>query len=969
MLAPRLRSLLNIHTDESRIAALVIGVMFLTSAGFTLGSKGVETLFYTRYGVEYLPYMFLLSALLSLATTLAMTALLGRVRREHLYILVPIGVAGTTVIAWLLLFSTWSLIFPILWLGKEVINSLISLVVWGIAGTVCDTRQSKRLFPLFNAGRILGAVIGGFGTGLLVNQIGTQNLLLVWAVMLLAAFLLTRALLIGRVPAEPPRKSKRRQKGSTFIQEMQQGYLFVRGSSLMIWISVAAIFFSILYRCIELPFAQAATSHYLNDERSLAGFLGLFDGLSTAAAFFASTFIANRLYTRFGIMNAILALPIIYLIGFAGIAFADVFLIIVAFRFVQMLWLSGIADSAYQAMFNSVPTSRRDQVRAFIGGVPEQAGTFIAGLVTIVFLSQQLAIVGLVSAIATAFIIWRASHAYNFALIDSLRKGRPTVFGENSHPDAAALHAALDGMKDPDPIVRRISVEILGNHSSAAEALVPALFDEDIEVRLSALKGLTRLQTTSALLDIASLLSAPQPALRAQAVDSLRALTPYPRGISALLTPLLNDSDARVRVRTMVALLSIESTHPARAELRQLSMIGEVDERILALNALAEIGDPDALILFSNELNDHGASIPVRCAAASALGTCGPEAIPELINALATEHPSIKVSAAAALGKIGEASLPIVLDALAESATEEGALMALEQLSAWKEAGLVRGYVQCRVESSIGYEEMRLAIRQTKNERIQLLADSLQSRARRDGLFALRALSLLGDRETILVAIENLKHRSQISNALETLETIKYAALIRPLFRVWEPAQDVHSATSAEKILDQLSDEKDGWLRACAIFAKEEPMETFTTLSMMERVLLLRRVPLLADLTPTELQSVAVIATEQDFMAGDVICEQGEIGNEMYVIVSGEARVLAAGNDGVEKEIARRVAGEVVGEMSLISGDTRMASVIATNDVRALCLDRLNFESLLRERPEVSLAVMRELCKRLTERS
>ena len=44
-----------------------------------------------------------------------------------------------------------------------------------------------------------------------------------------------------------------------------------------------------------------------------------------------------------------------------------------------------------------------------------------------------------------------------------------------------------------------------------------------------------------------------------------------------------------------------------------------------------------------------------------------------------------------------------------------------------------------------------------------------------------------------------------------------------------------------------------------------------------------------------------------------------------------------------------------------------MASVIARGDVRALCLDRLNFESLLRERPEVSLAVMRDLCHRLKE--
>jgi NTE family protein len=89
----------------------------------------------------------------------------------------------------------------------------------------------------------------------------------------------------------------------------------------------------------------------------------------------------------------------------------------------------------------------------------------------------------------------------------------------------------------------------------------------------------------------------------------------------------------------------------------------------------------------------------------------------------------------------------------------------------------------------------------------------------------------------------------------------------------------------------------------------------------------------------------------------------------MFVIVSGEVRIFIKNEDHHEKEIARRAAGDVVGEMSIISGDARMASVVALGDARALRLDRLSFESLLRERPEVCLAVMRELCERLKERT
>ncbi len=989
----RIRNILNIHTDESRMAGLVISVMLLTSAGFTLGSTGVEALFFARYGVEYLPYMYMVLGILSFLTSLGITALLGRIRRENLYIFIPIAIAILTVVAWMAIFSKLNFVYPVLWLGKEVINSLISLVVWGIAGTVCDTRQSKRLFPLFNAGRILGAVLGGLGTGILVNWIGAQNLLLVWAGALILAFVFTRALLKDRVPAELARPSRRKQKQSSLIQEMQQGYRFVVGSPLMRWISIAAILFSILYFSIALPFSKSATNQF-PDENALAGFLGLFNGLSTAAAFLASIFIANRLYARLGIMNAILALPIIYLIGFGGLAISNTFTIVILFRFVQMLWLSGITDSAYQAMFNAVPATHRDQVRAFIGGVPEQAGTFIAGVILIVgeqaFSSQQLAFVGLVAATTTTFAIWRASHAYSLALVNSLRAGRPMLFAPDDRLglqlDAAAIRVTLDGMSNPDPVIRRVSAEILGKLElpAAIAALVNGLQDQDVEVRCAALKGLARPSAAAALLEIAVHLTDPWPVARARAVDTLRALTPYPRGLRALLTPLLNDPDSSVRVRVAVALLSLGEREDARGLLRQMSILGNVDERVLALNALAEVGDPQALILFATELDDTHAPPAVRRAAASALGLCGASAIPTLKAALATDDTFVQAGIASALGRIGETALPSVLDALTDPASEQGALGALEQLPAWKNTGRVRDYAKSRIESSIHYETLRQAIPSTENDRLCLLNGSLAVRARRDGIFALRALSLLiipeggiipegdNDRETLSAAIENLQSRNPVqhSNALEALESIRDVALVRPLFRIWEPGQEAKPAFGAQEAIAQLVNEADDWLRACANyvnFSKDQPMEPLTTLSIMDRVLLLRRVPLLADLSPVDLQRVAAISTELDFLDGDVICEQGEPGDELYVIISGEVRVVVSHAGQPEKEIAHRVAGEVVGEMSIISGDTRVASLIATGDVHILCLDRLSFESLLRERPEVCMAVMRELCKRLKQ--
>jgi CRP-like cAMP-binding protein len=71
-----------------------------------------------------------------------------------------------------------------------------------------------------------------------------------------------------------------------------------------------------------------------------------------------------------------------------------------------------------------------------------------------------------------------------------------------------------------------------------------------------------------------------------------------------------------------------------------------------------------------------------------------------------------------------------------------------------------------------------------------------------------------------------------------------------------------------------------------------------------------------------------------------VICDQGEPGDQMYVIISGEVRVVVNQTEQPEKEIARRGAGDVVGEMSIISGEPRVASVISLGEVHTLCLDR-----------------------------
>jgi len=974
---------LSIKRGEERIAFIAIGIMLLTSMGAALGGTGIEALFFARFGVEYLPYMFVGLGITSMIMSFGMTALLSRIPKRVLYMAVPLFVAVVLVLARLALISGLNWLYPALWLGKEVLNMLISLVIWGVAGLVCDARQAKRLFPLFSASRILGQVVGGFATGALVAAIGTENLLVVWAVTLLVAFGLSRTLLVNAQYNQIPQATRARHKPPTLRQEMQRGYQYVRSSSLMSWVSISTIFFSILYFSIALPFSRAVTEQYVNED-ALASFLGLFNGINTAAAFLASLFLANRLYARIGIMAAVLALPVIYLVGFAGMIVAPVFIIIVAFRFVQMLWLSGIADSAWQAMFNVIPPEKRDQVRTFIEGVPSQAGTFIAGGILILgeqtLQPQQLYIVGLAASVICTFIIYRARLGYNTALIDALRAGRPHVFYSEEQPfggfhqDVVAMQTALAGLKDTNPVVRRVSAEILGHLSlpESVSALVDGLHDSDSLVRASCLRALSRSKATPALLDIAASLSDPEPDVRLEAVSTLSALAGYGTGLLNTISPYLDDEDARVASRTAVSILRIDSENEnAKIYLRQTaSLAGDLSDREYALTALGEWGDIEAFTFLTNEVQDMRLPASVRKVILRSLANIDlPKALPYLIDSLKFNMPSVLETSAKLIGEVGVPALAPVLEALSKPESAEGALLALEHLPL-PPAKPILDFASAAVTLAVAYDGLMRSVQaEVKNEAGSLLAESLHEKSHTHGIQALRAIGLLGDRSGMQVAIENLQTRdmSQKANVIETLEAIstRWQDIVNPLMRLWE--DDIVEVIPVP--WDRLLGDDDEWIRECAAFAKnfgELKMDAVDTLSLMDRILFFKKVPLFADLSPLDLKQVASLAEEVVFSDGDLLAEEGELGDEMFIIVSGEVCVCVE-KDGVRTEVVRRKPGEYVGELSVVNREPRIATLLAFGDVRALCIGQKSFEGLLRERPEVGLAVIRVLGKRLKE--
>jgi NTE family protein len=99
--------------------------------------------------------------------------------------------------------------------------------------------------------------------------------------------------------------------------------------------------------------------------------------------------------------------------------------------------------------------------------------------------------------------------------------------------------------------------------------------------------------------------------------------------------------------------------------------------------------------------------------------------------------------------------------------------------------------------------------------------------------------------------------------------------------------------------------------------------------------------------------------------AGEVLMAQGAPGDSAYLSISGRFRVYMAGDDGVQRVVRELGRGEVIGEMSLYTGEPRSATVVAIRDSVLARLDKPHFEAMLARDPQVSIVLTRQIIGRL----
>ncbi len=143
-------------------------------------------------------------------------------------------------------------------------------------------------------------------------------------------------------------------------------------------------------------------------------------------------------------------------------------------------------------------------------------------------------------------------------------------------------------------------------------------------------------------------------------------------------------------------------------------------------------------------------------------------------------------------------------------------------------------------------------------------------------------------------------------------------------------------------------------------------------IQMPPPISLLRRVPLLSELSESDLTSIAALTKSKHFEPRQIIVRKDDPSDELFMIVEGHLKVVSTGADGRDAGFGIMGPGEVFGEVALLDGGPRSATIASLDSCQLLLIPRAQFFEFLESSPKTAIELLRVLAgrlRRLTERA
>ncbi len=643
-----------IRPGEGRLVTYLATLYLVIGLGMALGRSSSDALFFKRFGVEYLPHMFLLTGVLLVVFSAIYAEYADRLRPARLFRRLFLGLSGFLVVAWgLMRFDGGPFSFALYFLGYAVASEILLIHFNLYVAGFLDTLQSKRLLPLINSGARLGAVLGGAALGLAGAWWPTEDMALAWMLALLAAL----AMIVFRHTGEAALTQTRRRHNVKPLAQIREGLCFARRSRLLRITGVAAFVMIVLVSAQDYLVSTILTRHF-QDERALASFFGWFFAFTNIVVLLLQLLATNRLLRRFGLKLVNLIFPCSSIVSFAVLGVSATFIPAVIGRFNYMGMLHAFRNPAANLFYNALPAPMQGRARALATGLVLPLGLAASGLLLVAVpkpaVGESLAVFGVLLSCVYLFLKAQKNRVYGESLIALIQQ---QVF--------SGKHADLDEIGHLDKAVTRRIADMLRQTTeetailACAEILVHGAPEEAGSILLEAAPAFSFRIQDRLLPQIAALrppgwqgygrrcLDDGDNHLRATALELLirEGETPW-QTVDVWLT------DATPRLCAAAAKANLIHGDPrrvdaARRKLRQLLSSQRTDEAMAALSVARSVADPDSLAVVLVLTGAPAAK--VRASAITCLGALsqrmGSDCGEELSKAMEDPSPGVRAAA------------------------------------------------------------------------------------------------------------------------------------------------------------------------------------------------------------------------------------------------------------------------------------------------------------------------------------
>jgi len=473
---------LNVYEDEIRLLLWTFFLYFLLTSSNVILNNYAETAFLKRYGVEYLPIVYMLNAIALFFIMGAMTGIMVRVPGarilSYLFVFCGVSVAG---IRFLIPFNI-DLIYPALFMLKAQYEALLGLLFWNLANDLFNTRQSKRLFSLITAGGVIGSIIGSFGTPFLAKAITLDNLLLFYL-----GTTLVGAVVVKRIGKDYPtllfsdKKSKKSKTRRNLIGEFKNILPLIKESSLIKILILLTFLPNIIIPILNYQFNYAVNAQYAT-ESGLIQFFGYFRGSLNIVSLIILLFV-GRIYSRWGLPVALMFHPANYVLAFLAFLFRfDIFSAMYA-RMSTMVLRVTINNPARNILMGLIPESLRAVLRPFLRGTVVRVALLLgSGMILIsekFFHPRYLSLIAIPFAAAWLASVLSLKKEYSKILLDLVSKD---MFDLKALEETDLEHV-FSGKEVTSRLVQAFH-ESFGNRSIWYARLLKALKIRDLDQHL-----------------------------------------------------------------------------------------------------------------------------------------------------------------------------------------------------------------------------------------------------------------------------------------------------------------------------------------------------------------------------------------------------------------------------------------------------------------------------------------------------